>query len=120
MSLWRFLKITPSCINTGLKCKSIVKKIIPVCQLCTINNNNNTVDYIVRHWRQRFEDESIPEPIESIEHIVAHVIGTKKVKKNSVSRSFKMLKNYYLFFKILIRGICEIQKSSNSSINFEK
>ena len=51
------------------------------CQLCTMNNKNNTVGHILGRWRQRFENERIPEPIESIEHIVAHVIGTKKVKK---------------------------------------
>jgi len=45
--------------------------------------SSNACDYtvgdIIDQWSRRFENEGITEPVESIEHIMAHVIGTKKV-----------------------------------------
>lgn len=38
-----------------------------------------TVGDVIDQWSRRFENEGITEPVESIEHIVAHVIGTKKI-----------------------------------------
>ncbi|KAL6436170.1 hypothetical protein ACFW04_005724 [Cataglyphis niger] len=38
-----------------------------------------TVGDVIDQWSRRFESEGITEPVESIEHIVAHVIGTKKI-----------------------------------------
>nr|XP_012216990.1 PREDICTED: hemK methyltransferase family member 1 [Linepithema humile] len=38
-----------------------------------------TIGDVIDQWSRRFENEGIPEPVESIEHIVAHVIGTKKI-----------------------------------------
>lgn len=52
-----------------------------VARFCTIKKGN-TIGDNVDHWHQRFQNEKISEPIESIEHIVAHVIGTKKVQRN--------------------------------------
>ncbi|KAG7206060.1 hypothetical protein KM043_003458 [Ampulex compressa] len=39
---------------------------------------SSTIGEILERWSRRFENEGISEPVESIEHIVAHVIGTKK------------------------------------------
>lgn len=68
------------------------------CLQCLTNNNLNgvilkhptrrlfvsdarecTIGDVIDQWSRRFESEDIPEPVESIEHIVAHVIGTKKI-----------------------------------------
>lgn len=38
-----------------------------------------TIGDVIDQWSRRFESEGITEPVESIEHIVAHVIGTKKI-----------------------------------------
>ncbi|XP_043491488.1 MTRF1L release factor glutamine methyltransferase isoform X1 [Polistes fuscatus] len=47
----------------------------------SINSSKNcpTIREIVEKWSHRFESESIPEPVESIEHIVAHVVALKKL-----------------------------------------
>lgn len=45
---------------------------------CAISKKN-TIGNIVKHWNQQFEDKNISDPIESIEYIVAHVLGTIKV-----------------------------------------
>lgn len=44
------------------------------------STNCPTISEIVEKWSHRFENEAVPEPVESIEHIVAHVVGLKKVK----------------------------------------
>nr|XP_003707145.1 PREDICTED: hemK methyltransferase family member 1 [Megachile rotundata] len=38
-----------------------------------------TIGEIIEQWSDRFKNEGVPEPVESIEHIVAHVIGTSKI-----------------------------------------
>ncbi|XP_063979652.1 MTRF1L release factor glutamine methyltransferase [Diachasmimorpha longicaudata] len=40
---------------------------------------DDTLKGVIRHWSQKFEDEGVPEPVSSIEHIVAHVIGKKRI-----------------------------------------
>ncbi|XP_016921092.3 MTRF1L release factor glutamine methyltransferase [Apis cerana] len=47
--------------------------------LSTINVQCPTIGEIIEQWSNRFKNEHIPEPVESIEHIVAHVIGTNKI-----------------------------------------
>ena len=37
------------------------------------------ISAVSSYWRHRFEAEGVPEPMESIEHIIAHVIGSGKV-----------------------------------------
>lgn len=73
------------------------------CLQCLTNNNLNvvplkyptrrlfvsdarecTIGDVIDQWSRRFESEGIPEPVESIEHIVAHVIGTKKVLSSTI------------------------------------
>lgn len=51
----------------------------PTRSLSTTNVQYSTVGEIIEQWSDRFKKEGIPEPVESIEHIVAHVIGTSKV-----------------------------------------
>lgn len=51
----------------------------PTRTLSTTNVQCSTVGEIIEQWSDRFKKEGIPEPVESIEHIVAHVIGTSKV-----------------------------------------
>jgi len=82
-----------------LRTRSIRNKpTIFACLQCLTNNNLNdvtlkhserrllasdprecTIGDVIDQWSRRFESEGISEPVESIEHIVAHVIGTKKV-----------------------------------------
>lgn len=50
--------------------------------------NCSTIGEIVEKWSHRFESEAVPEPVESIEHIVAHVVGLKKVKILILNFSF--------------------------------
>lgn len=80
----------------------------PVCLFGTsaLTHANDTVGEIARQWRERFEKEGIPEPIESIEHIIAHIIGTSKVWQ-SFSQKFVIsifvivflrVFNYFCFF----------------------
>jgi release factor glutamine methyltransferase len=38
-----------------------------------------TIGSVIDQWSRRFESEGIPEPIESIEYIVAHIVGEKMV-----------------------------------------
>ncbi|XP_011297700.1 hemK methyltransferase family member 1 [Fopius arisanus] len=45
----------------------------------SVGNGDDTLRGIIRYWSQRFEDEGIPEPVGSIEHILAHVIGRKSI-----------------------------------------
>ncbi|XP_044019614.1 MTRF1L release factor glutamine methyltransferase-like isoform X1 [Aphidius gifuensis] len=47
--------------------------------LCTLTTRDDTLAGFIKHWGQRFEDEGIPEPISSIEHILAHVVGRTKI-----------------------------------------
>lgn len=49
--------------------------------LSTVNVQCSTVGEIIKQWSDRFKNEGIPEPVESIEHIVAHVMGTSKVSQ---------------------------------------
>ncbi|EZA46842.1 hemK methyltransferase family member 1 [Ooceraea biroi] len=38
-----------------------------------------TIGDAIDNWSHRFESEGVPEPVESIKHILAHIIGTKKI-----------------------------------------
>lgn len=40
-------------------------------------NNDFTVSVMTHNWLQRFENEKIFEPVESIEYIISHVLGIK-------------------------------------------
>ncbi|XP_017756677.1 PREDICTED: hemK methyltransferase family member 1 [Eufriesea mexicana] len=51
----------------------------PTRSLFTTNVQCSTVGEIIKQWGDRFKNEGIPEPVESIEHIVAHVMGTSKI-----------------------------------------
>ncbi|KZC04032.1 HemK methyltransferase family member 1 [Dufourea novaeangliae] len=50
----------------------------PTRRLYTVNAQCSNVGEIIKQWSQRFENEGVPEPVESIEYIVAHVLGIKK------------------------------------------
>lgn len=49
------------------------------------NARESTIGDIIDQWSHRFETEGVPEPVESIEHIIAHVVGTKKVPTTILS-----------------------------------
>lgn len=40
-------------------------------------NDSHTINAISSYWRHRFETEGVPQPMESVEHIISHVIGDK-------------------------------------------
>lgn len=61
-------------VKVRLHCR---KSILMRC-LCTVGKQYPTVGEIIEQWSHRFRSEGIPEPVESIEHIVAHVINTSK------------------------------------------
>lgn len=69
------------------------------------NKEPETIEEIVKLWSNRFENEGISEPVESIEHILAHVIGTKKVFN-------------FFFFKYVISIIYQSDSISESSIYY--
>lgn len=56
-------------------------------------SNECTIGEVIDRWSRRFEAEGVPEPVESIEHIIAHVTGTRKV-----SETLRSLITYSLFF----------------------
>jgi len=51
----------------------------PVQRLLVSDTRECTIGNVLDQWSRRFESEGVSEPVESIEHIVAHVIGIKKV-----------------------------------------
>lgn len=51
----------------------------PVRRSFSSNACDYTIGDVIDHWSRRFENEGVTEPVESIEYIVAHIIGTKKV-----------------------------------------
>ncbi|XP_076647273.1 hemK methyltransferase 1 isoform X1 [Halictus rubicundus] len=63
--------------------RSHCTKRITFCQwsrrLCTVNAECSTIGEIIEQWSHRFSNEGVPEPVESIEHIIASVIGTNKI-----------------------------------------
>ncbi|CAL7941771.1 unnamed protein product [Xylocopa violacea] len=63
------------------KCSNgkIITSFRPAQRLFATNVQCPTVGEIIEQWSNRFKNEGIPEPVESIEHIVAHVIGTSKI-----------------------------------------
>ncbi|XP_011637705.1 hemK methyltransferase family member 1 [Pogonomyrmex barbatus] len=71
-------------IFTYLQCltsnsfKNVTLK-LPARHLVASNTRECTIGDVIDQWSHRFESEGIPEPVESIEHIVAHIIGTKKI-----------------------------------------
>lgn len=54
---------------------------------------NPTIGELMEQWTRRFENEGIPEPVESIEHIIAHINGTSKVYHSSNESTFVYLLN---------------------------
>ncbi|XP_033333590.1 hemK methyltransferase 1 [Megalopta genalis] len=69
-------------ITTRLHFTKTTKRITFCCwsrRLCTVNAQCSTIGEIIEQWSHRFSKEGVPEPVESIEHIVANVIGTKKI-----------------------------------------
>ncbi|XP_043283515.1 MTRF1L release factor glutamine methyltransferase [Venturia canescens] len=76
---------------------------IPLCsyrmKILTRNCTNKTkheadhakeVGSIIKHWSRKFEDEGINEPVSSIEHILAHVVGTTKIMDLAISYDRKL------------------------------
>ncbi|XP_011687236.1 PREDICTED: hemK methyltransferase family member 1-like [Wasmannia auropunctata] len=51
----------------------------PARRLFVSDARGCTIGDVIDQWSRRFESEGVPEPVESIEHIVAHVIGIKKI-----------------------------------------
>jgi len=51
----------------------------PARRLLVSDTRECTIANVIDQWSHRFESEGIPQPIESIKHIVAHVTGIKKV-----------------------------------------
>ncbi|XP_076757509.1 hemK methyltransferase 1 [Xylocopa sonorina] len=54
-----------------------------------------TVGEIIEQWSNRFKNEGIPEPVESIEHIVAHVIGTSKILDVANARNERLTQDQH-------------------------
>ncbi|KAJ8670091.1 hypothetical protein QAD02_001350 [Eretmocerus hayati] len=52
----------------------------PMIQASCLEHDHPTgpINAVTSYWRHRFETEGVPEPLESIEHIIAHVIGSNK------------------------------------------
>lgn len=50
--------------------------------LSDLNIHECTIGEVIDQWSDRFKTGGIPNPMESIKHIVAHVTGMKKVLKH--------------------------------------
>ncbi|XP_076236452.1 hemK methyltransferase 1 [Calliopsis andreniformis] len=70
-------------------------------RLCTVSAQYPTVGEIIEQWSHRFKNEGIPEPVESIEHIVAHVIGTRKTIDVFNARDKQLTVDQYDLLKLL-------------------
>lgn len=46
---------------------------------CSEAGGKITVGELMKKWSKRFEKEGVPEPVESIRHILASILGTKQV-----------------------------------------
>lgn len=57
----------------------------PARRLLVSDARECTIGEVIDQWSRRFESEGVSEPVESIEHIVAHIIGTKKVSSIAVT-----------------------------------
>ncbi|XP_043667114.1 MTRF1L release factor glutamine methyltransferase isoform X1 [Vespula pensylvanica] len=70
-----------SIVRIGNNITMTTKGIVPLHRAFTNDSSTNcpTISEIVEKWSHRFENEAVPEPVESIEHIVAHVVGLKKL-----------------------------------------
>ncbi|XP_017877238.1 hemK methyltransferase family member 1 [Ceratina calcarata] len=76
-------------------------------RLCTINERCPTVGEAIEQWGDRFKSEGVTEPIESIEHIVAHVIGTRKILDVVNSRDQQLTVDQ----RDLLDSLCECRLS---------
>lgn len=89
----------------------------PSRRLFVSEASSSTIGSIVDQWSHRFESEGIPQPLDSIKHIVAHVTGTRRVSTISlfsysllIIHSVKKLFNQihftlHLFFQHIIFSI---------------
>ncbi|KAI4494474.1 hypothetical protein M0802_008966 [Mischocyttarus mexicanus] len=70
-----------SIVRTGYNVVTTISQNLTINRGFTNNSSTNcpTISEVVEKWRHRFENEAIPEPVESIEHIVAHVVDLKKL-----------------------------------------
>jgi hypothetical protein len=86
----RFSKI---CINDNLFQNIILLK-APVAFMSSINNNQKydeekvTVANMIKYWHEVFEKERIMEPKQSIEYIIAHVLGISRVNNRVFNNIF--------------------------------
>lgn len=88
--------LTKFCNNAHKYQNRIVQQQVRCCFSAKIVNDKSekqTVTDLIKHWHEIFEKEKVTEPKESIEHIIASVLGTSKViKKNFFCRTFSSLK----------------------------
>ncbi|XP_043263260.1 MTRF1L release factor glutamine methyltransferase [Colletes gigas] len=77
-------------VEIHLHCRQTVSLYKSTQRLCTINRQCPTVGEVVEEWSNRFKIEGIPEPVESIEHIVAHIINTNKITDVITARNLRL------------------------------
>lgn len=69
-----------------------------VRRLFVSNAHECTIGDMIDQWSNRFKNEGISEPVESIEFIMAHIIGVKKV----LTLIFCIITNYWVIWIPLI------------------
>ncbi|CAK9821271.1 MTRF1L release factor glutamine methyltransferase [Anthophora retusa] len=74
-----FLSIINAEISIQCSKNIIVSKRPTMRRLFATNIEYPTISEIIEQWSNRFNSEGIPEPVESIQHIIAHVTGTSKI-----------------------------------------
>nr|XP_034191594.1 MTRF1L release factor glutamine methyltransferase [Osmia lignaria] len=96
--------------ETCKQCSSrgkIITSIQSVQRLFATNVQCPMVGEVIEQWSERFKKESIPEPVESIEHIVAHVLGTKKILDLVNTRNKRLTSKEY----DKLESLCECRLS---------
>lgn len=105
--------------ETCKQCGNRGKIITPtksVQRLFSTNVQCPTVGEVIEQWSERFKNESIPEPVESIEHIVAHILGTRKVLHEL---NVQFIHYIHLFFYFLLFFINRLLRSSAGLCSFQ-
>ncbi|KOC61154.1 HemK methyltransferase family member 1 [Habropoda laboriosa] len=95
--------------ETCIQCSKnkIITSNRPTRRLFATNVQYPTIGEIIEQWTKQFDNEGIPEPVESIEHIVAHVIGTNKILDLVNSRDKRLTSDQYS----KLESLCECRLS---------
>lgn len=67
-----------NCTNWRFCCTAF-RKIVVTAKLLSHTAQFKRVDEVLERWKDKFIKMNIPEPLSSIEHILAYTLGSKNV-----------------------------------------